>query len=74
MGEQVPEELTEEERERLERSEQEALAILNRQVREGRWYPRRHMHLAFFIIAGLVALYFLVAWLLRLVEQLELRG
>jgi len=48
--------LTPEERERLERAEQEALRILNRKMREGRWYPRRRMRFAFYVIAAIFGL------------------
>jgi hypothetical protein len=64
--------LTPEERERLERAEQEALAILNRRMREGRWYPRRHMRFAFFVIAAIFALFFLallIGWLVENVQR-----
>jgi hypothetical protein len=70
MTEEQRANLTPEERERLERAEQEALEILNRKMREGRWYPRRHMRFAFFVILGLFAalgLVFLVGYLLKLI-------
>lgn len=62
--------LTPEQRERLERAEQAALDMLNRRMREGRWYPRRHMRFALLVVRAFFALYFvvlLVAWLISLV-------
>ncbi|MCO5296965.1 MAG: hypothetical protein M9921_08915 [Fimbriimonadaceae bacterium] len=51
--------LTPEERERLDAAENEALQMLSRQMREGRWYPRRHMRVALValvVLAGLILL------------------
>ena len=62
--------LTPEEKGRLEAAEQEALKVLSRQMREGRWYPRRHMRFAFFVLFGLGAIYFLVLGVVWLVETL----
>ena len=59
--------MTPEVRERLARAEQAALDMLNRRMREGRWYPRRHMRFAYFVIFAIFALGFvgaLVAWLM----------
>jgi hypothetical protein len=62
--------LTPEERERLARAEQAALDMFNRRMREGRWYPRRHMRFAFFVIAAIFAVGFvvmLIGWLVSIV-------
>ena len=64
--------LTPEERERLARAEQEALALLNRRMSEGRRFPRRHMRFAFFVIAAIFGLYLfvmLVWWLVSYVQR-----
>ena len=51
--------LTPEQRERLEAGEAKALEMLNRKMREDRWYPRRHMRFALMVILALFALLFL---------------
>lgn len=48
--------LTPEERARLSAVEQEALKMLSLRMREGRWYPRRHMRVAVFAIVVLLAI------------------
>jgi hypothetical protein len=47
-----------------EEAEQEALKMLNRAMREGRRYPRRHMRFAVLVVLPLFVLFiFLVFWL-----------
>lgn len=56
-----------EERQRLEAAEQVALDILNRRMREGRYFPRRHMRFALFVFfaVGVIGLFLLgIVWLL----------
>ncbi|HXH60233.1 MAG TPA: hypothetical protein VNI20_02620 [Fimbriimonadaceae bacterium] len=60
------ENLTPEQRERLEKAEQAALDILKTKMHDGGWYPRRHMLVAFYVLFGIAALYFVilgVGWL-----------
>jgi hypothetical protein len=66
MTQEELDQLTPEQRARLEAAEQEALRQLNRRMSEGRWYPRRHMRFAFFVLFAIFALgafVLAVAWL-----------
>ena len=47
-----------------EEAEQEALRLLNRSMREGRYFPRRHQRFALFVVLPLFMLFIaLVIWL-----------
>lgn len=54
------EKLNPEQQARLALVEQEALALLNRKMREGRATPRRHMRVAFIVLLGGLALVLLL--------------
>lgn len=58
------ENLSPEECARLEVAEREALTLLRRKMSEGRWYPRRHMQLALFVVLPIfVGVCALAIWL-----------
>ena len=72
MTQEELDKLTPEERARLEAAEQEALRVLHARMREGRYYPRRHMRFAVIVLMVMGLLFFavlgigyLVALLLR---------
>ena len=48
--------MTQDERERMAAAEREALEMLRRKMSEGRWYPRRHMQFALFVVLPIFVL------------------
>lgn len=69
MTEEERAKLTPEERERLDAAEAKALDMLNRKMREDRWYPRRHQRFVVFVIFGLFAVACLVGLVVDLVRR-----
>ncbi|MDQ2986303.1 MAG: hypothetical protein M3R13_06225 [Armatimonadota bacterium] len=70
MTEEQRANLTPEQRERLAAAEANALEMLNRKMREDRWFPRRHQRFVVFVIIGSMVLFLLVALIMFALDLL----